>query len=136
MLATLYTNVCFLDDGVTLVPDVATYNKVTWLSNGFNDAEVTQLFAATAVQQVYDIVVANGVRLGKPWAGQCVNGVADFKDYLGSVTDYAAEMCMVVTDAYNAGVPGADTALKYVQALPTAMDFTRNRKFQRAPKAA
>lgn len=134
MLATLYVYVCFLADGVTLLTDLHDVQEQTWLTAGFNADEVAQLFAAISVQQVFDIVVANGVRTGKPWGGKCVNNVADFKDYLGSVTNYAAEMRMVVIDAYNAGMPGADTALTYMQNLPTAMDFSRNRKFDRVPR--
>lgn len=43
---------------------------------------------------------------------------------------------MVVIDAYNAGLAGSDTALAYVQNLPTVLDFSHNRKFDRLPKAA
>jgi hypothetical protein len=136
MLATLYVYVCFLADGKTLLTDMHDVQEQTWLTAGFDADEVAQLFAATSVQDVFDIVVANGERLNKPWAGKCVNGVADFKDYLGSVTNYAAETRMVVIDAYNAGMPSADTALAYVQNLPTSMDFSRNRKFDRVPSTA
>lgn len=98
------------------------------------DEEADALINANSVKDAYDIVVAYYARVGKPWAGKYENGIADLMVSPTSVDGHTIDFRAAVVAAYNLGVEGSDTALQYVQNLPTKPDFTKNQKYHFAPR--
>ncbi len=104
--------------------------------NGFTDANADALVSAGTVEEAFNAVNAYYAKSGGKWGGKCVNGVADYLGYIRSPEAYPAMAGAATVCAANTGAPGTDKALAYWKALPTKPNFSRNGKFNLAPRTA
>lgn len=137
MLSTHYDLMCHDQNGNILTDfgQMVYYSLVDSQWGGWTDAAANALLAATTVQEAYDIVAAQYARVGYAWQGKCVNNVSDFHGAITASDSYPASFIAAVIAAYNAGTPGSDTALKYVQALPTKPEYSKNQKYHLVPRS-
>ena len=137
MLGTHYTLMC-KDPGGEIMTDFSQmlyFSLVDGAHGKWTDAEAKSLLAATTVRDAYDIMTRHYSRTGKSWFGKCVNNVSDLHGYIKSPDAYPAGFIAAVVAAYNAGAPGADAALAYVQALPTKPAYGKNQKYHLVPRS-
>lgn len=137
MFATQYTCMCIDPKGhlLTDFSQILYYSLVDSAHGKWTDAEAKTLLATTTVQDAYNVLEQHIHRTGESWAGKCVNGVSDFLQYIASPDGYPAGFVAAVVAASNCGAPGADTALAYVQKLPTKPDYSINQKYHLVPRS-
>lgn len=87
-------------------------------------------------QQVHDQIAAHYKRLNQGWAGQCVNGVCDFMQYVDAAGAYPALIRSRAAVAMSLGCDNADAAWAYCESLPTKPDFSKDWRFNLIPRAA
>ena len=134
LMSTLYNFFC-VDPSGALMTDFTQMAYYSWLNNGLSTTEATSMLNAATVQDAYTILKAHYTASGKSWGGKCISEVSDFHGNIHSASSYPADQIAAVTAAYNAGAPGADAALAYVQALPTKPGYTRNQKYHLVPRS-
>ncbi len=136
MFATHYTLMC-KDPSGNLLTDFSQmlyYSLVDDAHGMWSDADATALLATTTVEEAYNLMVAQYASRGTAWAGMYVDGVSDFHGYVAAPDAYPASFIAAVVAAHNAGAPGADAALRYVQNLPTKPDYSGNQKYHLVPR--
>ncbi len=136
MFATHYTLMC-KDPDDNLLTDFSQmlyYSLVDSAHGRWSDADANALLATTTVKDAYDLMVAQYESRGTAWTGQYSDGVSDFHGYVAAPDAYPAGFIAAVVAAHNAGAPGADAALTYVQSLPTKPDYSENQKYHLVPR--
>jgi len=115
----------------TTLEGLAEIYNYSVMCSGYTQDQANAMTANTnQVQDTYNALVAANQALGKVWLGKCVNNVSDMMGNSQLVPDgYPAMWQMAVVSAYNANTPGSDTALSYIQNMPTKTNYTTNNKY-------
>lgn len=125
---TIYTFICYGPDGKMLT-DFKEMTKLSLCDNGYALEDAEAMVNAITVEEAYAARVANAARSNKAVSGKCVNGVADFLGNPASPDSYPAGAEAAVIAAANAGTPGIEKAVAYVQNLPTKPAYAGNQKY-------
>ncbi len=135
LVQTLYFLMVRKPDGSRMT-DFVEMTRMSLVQNHFTEDEADAIVSAKTVKEAYDAVKAHYTKPDGTvtWDGKYVDGVADYRGAVHSPDSYPAMQGAATVCAFNSGAPGTDKALAYWKALPTKPDFSRDAKFDLAPR--
>ncbi|HET9817699.1 MAG TPA: hypothetical protein VFP92_00855 [Rhodanobacteraceae bacterium] len=119
------------DPNNTLLTDFDEMVRLTLVNQGYTDAQVATILAATTADEVYAVIKEKS----PTWGGEYVNGVCDINAGTAPDSSTAKGIAQVI-GAANVGTPDIANALATIEALPQPPDYSGTRKYHIAPRAA